>query len=104
MNVEGLRCTKQQRASLSVPVGGVALRDMLGPTVRSRTYGESSSLQHILDPDRQFADADTRRVIDRIGNGRRRSDIAELAEAFDAGRVHVMIFLRDQNDLDRRRI
>jgi hypothetical protein len=59
-----------------------------------------SSLQHILNPDRQAADADTRRVIDRVRNSRRRSDVRELAEAFDAGRVHIVIFLRYQNDLD----
>src|SRR5712672_284996 len=65
----------------------------------SPTSAPGSSLQHILDPDRQFAGADTRRVMDRVANGRRRSDVRELAEAFDAGRVHVVIFLRHQDDL-----
>src|SRR5712675_1788577 len=59
---------------------------------------DGSGHQNILDPDRQLAQALAGGVIDRIGDRRGGSHIGELAQPFDAGRIDVVILLRDQDD------
>lgn len=51
-------------------------------------------LQEILDADRQLPDARAGRVIDRIGDRRRGSDVRDLADPLHAGRIDVLVFLR----------
>lgn len=43
----------------------------------------------MLDPDRQFADAASGRVIDGIGDCSIDADNSDLADALDAERVHL---------------
>src|SRR5215467_13178040 len=70
-------------------IAQVQLRDsaMVIPVVPgvARLPGQRARHQQLLDPDRQRAHARSGRMIDRVGDGRRGSDIGELAETFDAG-------------------
>src|SRR6185436_13664448 len=62
--------------------------------------GTASRRQELLDPDRQGAHAHAGRMIDGVGDGRRGAHIGELAQALDADRVDVAVFLGDEDHLD----
>src|SRR6266567_3445082 len=62
-------------------------RVVAGVSLASPT--ETPDLQEILDGDRQFADTAAGGVEDRVGDGRGHADLADLADALDAGRVGV---------------
>src|SRR5215471_10595392 len=57
-----------------------------------------SRFEQVLDPDRQLTDANAGRVIDGVRDRRGRADIGEFAEALDAGRIHVAVFFRYQDN------
>src|SRR5436190_21463462 len=57
------------------------------------------NIQQLLQPDRQLADALDGCMEDRVGDRRSRTDIAKLANAFDAGRVHPIVLFGHENDL-----
>src|SRR5262249_15688861 len=70
-------------------------------TRRHRCRGSEAplSVQQLLQSDRQLADALACCMEDRIGDGRSSPYIAELANAFDPGRVYASILFGNQNDL-----
>ena len=54
-----------------------------------------------FDPNRQLSDPRSGGVMDRACDHRRCADVSEFTESFDAGGVHIMVYLGNENDLDR---
>src|SRR5437588_10776877 len=59
-----------------------------------------SRRQQLLQPDRQLADADAGRVVDRIRDRRRGADIGELADALHTDRIDLVVLLGNQDHID----
>src|SRR5215472_5673428 len=55
--------------------------------------------QQLFEPDRQLAHTQAGSVIDRVGDGSGRSHIGDFADTLDAGRVHLIVLFRHENDL-----
>ena len=68
---------------------------------RCRTFPErrSHACDEAVDPEREIAQPLTRRMVDRVGDGRRRAHDADLADALDAERVDELVLLGNQDDL-----
>src|SRR4029077_11313238 len=57
--------------------------------------------QQLIDGDRQIADALSSGVIDCIGDRRRGSDDSDFTDAFDPERIDLVVFLIDEDHVDR---
>src|SRR5258705_9490022 len=64
----------------------------------------NASYFQLLQSHRQLADTLAGGVEDRIADGGVGSDIAEFAEALDAGRIDAVVLLGKQDHLDARRV
>src|ERR1700728_5471224 len=56
--------------------------------------------EQFLNADRQIANTDTGGMKDGARNRRCRADVPQFTQAFDTGRIHVVVDLRHENDLD----
>src|SRR5262245_48942665 len=66
----------------------------------SSKVGATSCRQHLIQRDRQVAYALAGRMIDRVGDGRRYADDADLADALDAEGIDGAVGLVDEDHLD----
>src|SRR5262245_49295988 len=78
--------------------GGRTSRQGNAPTISFRRPRRMSD--KLLHPDRQVADALARRMEDRIGDCSGGADIAQFTKAFDARRVHLVVLLGQEEDVD----
>ena len=64
----------------------------------------ASDAQELIDGDRQIADALSSSMINGIGDRRRGFDDSDLANAFDFERIDLVVFLIDEDHVDRMHI
>src|SRR5262245_18981378 len=91
-------CWRQLEVSAGSSAAGMRPSN-LEPSTNSAACKSLLSLQQLLQPDRQLADALACCMEDRVGDRSSCADVAKLANAFDTGGIDPSVLFGNKNDL-----